>query len=652
MSAVLDKLVWFFTNADAHQVVAPLIVPFAIAFGLYQSHYPWVLLRSAWQRAFGDGFVPFEPGTAPSLAMTMPTLLRNRDELNALIGSLKSAVASGYPGRVTIVAVIDGLDVAPDLVRELRAFVATHPLPSGVTLRVTGSGPRVGKAMAGDLGVQHIVRLAQQGVIPERPRIFFNMDSDCELGSHALERMVRALQRPGRVSGKPAMIVTSHVSIRESEYFRSWREVFSLRGMIAVTVAREYLVAIGLGRTNAMRVLPQNGASGALYCTWMDVVEAAPAWGRFLGELTLLDWVRWWFGAAPPVFDPHRSDPLPEAMTGMGEDTWMSWLACAARWDGARVTMALPSTPAHAIWYALVAFTSRPFRYDPRAKIYTTTPTTMRGLFNQRVRWNVSRIWTVQCWGVGLLYHLSIGIPALIDVVVATLFQAVVVAALILSPFAGPVPAMAPALFVLVELAYLAERVLGTSIAMIADPDERGQWKKLLGLPMAGIFHIAFNVITTVYGFGRQVFGHGYNDGFAPEATLVAGGTARIALGFRIRRFYGLAWRSVVHGDVPLGWFWLGWHRTPWTPNGYEGWTTGQRPASVLSSSTVDGASSPAQIASLLPDPVAAAPVALDHGGASASFDMDLAPDSGIRERPSLVRASRARDVLGTESVA
>jgi len=33
----------------------------------------------------------------------------------------------------------------------------------------------------------------------------------------------------------------------------------------------------------------------------------------------------------------------------------------------------------------------------------------------------------------------------------------------------------------------------------------------------------------------------------------------------------------VIHNDVPLGAFWFGWHETPWTPNGFEGWTRGKK---------------------------------------------------------------------------
>lgn len=624
MDALFNKFIWFFTNADAHQVVAPLVIPFAIAFGLYQSHYPFVLLRALYQRVFGDGFVPLTKENAPTLGMTMPTLLRNQDDFDGLTTGIGSALRHGYPGKLVLVAVIDGLDVAPKLVDALRAWAAAQDIPENIHLHITGSPTRVGKATAGDLGIRTIVELCDG----EAPPIYFNMDADCELGPHALERMVIALQRPSRITKEPAMIVTSHVSIREADYWKGVRHFFTLKGQIAVTVAREYLVAIGLGRHNAFRMLPQNGASGALYCTWFPVVEAAPHYAAFLNTLKWGDWVKWWFGAAPPRFDMHAIAPLPEAMTGMGEDTWMSWLAIAARFENGKITLAFPRTPAHALWYAFVGFFARPFRYDPHAKIYTTTPTNLKSLFSQRVRWNISRIWTVQCWGPALLYHLVIGIPAIFDVVLATAFQAVIAGGLILAPIlGGDTPAMAPALFLLVELGYFVERMLGTSIAMVADRGEKGRWKKFLGLPFAGIFHIAFNVVTTVVGFVKQVFGNGYNDKFAPEATLIKGATSRVALGYRIRRFYGLCVRSVIVGDVPLGAFWFGWHKTKWTPNGYEGWTTGKVPA------VVRPIEEPAQAPMTLPTLAPVMQMATSTVESNASSD-DV-PDSGVRRRPS-----------------
>ena len=133
--------------------------------------------------------------------------------------------------------------------------------------------------------------------------------------------------------------------------------------------------------------------------------------------------------------------------------------------------------------------------------------------------------------------------------------------------------------------------------------------------------------MTTVVGFVKQVFGNGYNDKFAPEATLIKGATSRIALGFRIRRFYGLCVRSVIVGDVPLGAFWFGWHKTKWTPNGYEGWTTGKVPA------VVRPIEEPAQTPMTLPTLAPVLQMATSAADSNASSD-DV-PDSGVRRRPS-----------------
>jgi hypothetical protein len=46
-----------------------------------------------------------------------------------------------------------------------------------------------------------------------------------------------------------------------------------------------------------------------------------------------------------------------------------------------------------------------------------------------------------------------------------------------------------------------------------------------------------------------------------------------------VQRAFRLALRAVISGDVPLGWFWLGWSKTRWTPNGYEGWDEGRTKA-------------------------------------------------------------------------
>src|SRR5699024_2689422 len=134
-----------------------------------------------------------------------------------------------------------------------------------------------------------------------KPELFFNMDADSELGERALERMALRLVSPSALTGKPGSIVTSHVAVPSEFYWRGYRRLSSVRGMLALLVAREYLVSIGLGRYN-LRLIPRTGVSGALYCTWFEVMRVAPYYARFLRELRPKEWLAWWAGARPPSF--------------------------------------------------------------------------------------------------------------------------------------------------------------------------------------------------------------------------------------------------------------------------------------------------------------------------------------------------------------
>jgi hypothetical protein len=98
-----------------------------------------------------------------------------------------------------------------------------------------------------------------------------------------------------------------------------------------------------------------------------------------------------------------------------------------------------------------------------------------------------------------------------------------------------------------------------------------------LCLPIAPLYQLVFNWLPGTVGVSSDVLFFGNQTGFAPEWTLRKGGSVRIALLFRLRRAALLAIRALLHGDVPLGTFWLGWRETPWTPSGFEGWTTGKR---------------------------------------------------------------------------
>ncbi|HJL14741.1 MAG TPA: hypothetical protein RMH99_03740 [Sandaracinaceae bacterium LLY-WYZ-13_1] len=561
---LFHQTIWFFNQAGLPEVLGALLIPMGLGIALYQLNYLWIAGRELAWRAAGR---PEERlGEAPTAALTIPSLLRRPDELEGICTAMQSACANGYPGTLHVVAAVDGRRAAPHLYAALERWVDEHPSPDHVRLHVTATPVRSGKAVAIDVGVRYLARTA-----PERPRLFFNMDADCELGPRALERLAHRLTRLCPWTREPARIVTSHVAVRPEVYWRGWRHFFSMAGQLELSVAREYLVSIGLGRHNS-RLLPHTGASGALYVTWFDVLDAAPRYATYLRTLTPLHWLRWLIGHAPPSFEAMRDrlEANPCAVAGMGDDTWISWMALAGRWRSGRLEFDLPRTPAHASGRAVVSFLFRPFRYAPRAFIFTSTPTTLRSLYRQRVRWNVSRIWTTQRWYPALLFDWSLGLPVAADILITVTANLLAVLGLVLVPMTDA-PTMWFPLILVVVGGFAAQRLLSTLLGLLL-LEHRGRWRLLLALPQAGLYHFVVNILSTVDGFARQVLGFGMRTGFAPEETLKRGGVGRIALAFRVRRALGLMVRSVIRGDVPLGAFWLGWGETPWTRDGYDGW--------------------------------------------------------------------------------
>jgi hypothetical protein len=116
----------------------------------------------------------------------------------------------------------------------------------------------------------------------------------------------------------------------------------------------------------------------------------------------------------------------------------------------------------------------------------------------------------------------------------------------------------------------------------------------VLALPLSPLYAICFTYAPTVVGAVNDVLLFGNVTGFAPETTLIRGGSSRIALLYRARRALLLSVRAARRGDVPWGTFWFGWGATSYTPSGYEGWTSGKRPPPVLPvSARARGASVP-----------------------------------------------------------
>jgi hypothetical protein len=134
-------------------------------------------------------------------------------------------------------------------------------------------------------------------------------------------------------------------------------------------------------------------------------------------------------------------------------------------------------------------------------------------------------------------------------------------------------------------MGYVAQTLAYTVYSVLALALER-EWRRflpaLICLPLSPAYLIGINFFACAYGVVKDVFLNGNETNFAPEWTLEKGKTERIAILFRMRRFLLLSVRALVFGDVPFGAFWFGWARTPWTPSGYDGWTTRKKPRSIL----------------------------------------------------------------------
>jgi hypothetical protein len=571
----MQTVFWFLSTWQAMDVAHMLWRPLLAMLALYHSGDVFIVAGLLCRR-----FLPgrLSTGPLPDAVVLVPTLLASRDDLEKLQSAVLSVLTNGYPGRLTVVVAVDEAARAPTLAAELGLFLAHVERPGLARTLLVPVPRRVGKALAMEHGLERLRALVASGAVGAMPPLFFNLDADSALGPRALEHMARRLTTPRGLFGERPMIVASNVRVRPSHRWRGWRHFLTMRGQLALQVAREYAAFIAIGRHTA-RLMPVTGVSGALYATWTRLHLEAPYFGRFLTTLRWRDWGRWWLGRGAPRYEPSRLEPHLAAGIGPGDDTWVAWLAMGARWKGDRLDLALPATPWQALVELVRGFISRPIAYEPLGVVATSTPVTVKALFKQRKRWNSSRLWLVQRRGLSLFFSWSVGAFVLVDLGLMLATQLVTAAGLLVWPFLAR-PSMWLPMALAVQLVFLALQAKTTLLAMAQDEELRDP-RLLLALPLCGLFHQVFNVGTAVVGLWQDVLGRGVDTGFAPAASLEANGTGRLALGYRLGRALRLAWRALVKGDVPLGWFWLGWHETRWTANGYRGWSA-PRPGAVV----------------------------------------------------------------------
>ncbi len=579
----MESLLWSLRSYADFQIAWPIALGMALSILVVQHDFYLLLARFLARAAFGrsDGFAPRGPGERPSGIVIIPALLRGPDDFKAITTTVESSATNGYPGELLVVASVDGRTEKPALYRELRAWIAAQKYPRNVRVELTGTDVREGKMMAVEAGVTHAKRLVARGELAKFPDVYFSIDGDGTLGPHALERLAHELARRHFWTGNRRHVVSGKICIRPDLIWQGWRAFFTVAGQIYAQVGREFLVS-NVARHN-WKVMPMMGIPGALYCTWSEVLLEAPRYMRFMQGLRIVDWLKWWVGCAPPKFSESDAAPLPEALTGASDDTCIAFLASIAHWKDGRLSFDAPRTPLHAFGRLLFAYlVERSHQYEPEARVWTYTPATVKGLWRQRVRWNSSRFECAGRFWRSFLYHWELGFPTsthllhVIDVVLNVSLYYVVLPYYVLGK--------PQAVFAYV-IGYACQTISYTLYSLMAlamERDYRRCWRALFALPLAPIYVIVVNFFGCVNGVVRDLVLFGNWTNFAPEETLMKGNCERVALLFRARRFLTLALRSVLHGDVPFGAFWLGWTETPWTPSGFEGWTTGKKPRPIL----------------------------------------------------------------------
>ena len=575
----MESVAWALRTLSGFTIGVPIVELLSFVLLVWWD-YPIMLGWLLAARAFAPASSPSNVTAAclPVLVV-IPSLLRKHDELTSMMSTVASVATNGYPGDLLIVVSIDGTRDSPQLYGELQAWAARQRYGDRHWLYVTGTEGRRSKPMAIEQAIDFVKGLVRDGVHPAFPPIYVSTDADADLGEDALLVIVRRLQRRHRLTGWPARAVAGGLHVRGNVFWRGWRRFFTIEGQLNLQVAREYYVS-NVSRYN-IRWLPSTGVPGAFYCTWSEIFLSIPSFLGYLRTLRLRHWIGWWVGIAPPRFSDSRAAPTPERMAGDTDDTVSAYVASLVRYEGGRFVFDPPRTPLHALFFMLRGlFIDRALQYEPRARVFTSSPTTMKSLLKQRTRWNASRLeLTGRLWPA-FGYNWMLGLPALL--IVAFMIRSIILG--FIGYFVVPALFWSSHSLTLAILAYFGSILVATMLTActLAMNGELRYWRLLFAVPLWPVYTVYFNWLAAAIGVTSDLLFFGNVTGFAPEETLIRGGSSRVALMFRARRVLHLAVRSVVRGDVPLGRFWFGWGETKWTPNGYEGWTSGKRRRAIV----------------------------------------------------------------------
>lgn len=588
----MELFLWSLNARDAFSYAWPVLALLLAFFAFSYIDFPILLVSYFFRMALGHRLpkpLTLDAGNAPHALIIIPSLLRNDDDFGAIVLTVESCARNRYPGPLLVVASVDGANESAAMVTKLREYFRAQNYPRNVAVAVGGTPGRLGKMMAVEAGVQLVQDLVADGRLEKFPSIYFSIDGDGELGPHALRRMVEALLTPHRLTRRPHRVIAGKCYIRPELFwqgftFDSLKNFFTVKGQIYRQVSREFVVS-NIPRFN-LRPKPQICIPGGLYCTWSDLLLQAPKYMGFMRTIRFRDWVKWWLGFGPPQFSKSTAEPLPEALTGPSDDTCISFLAQMATWKDGKLSLDAPRTPLHALGRLCRSYLfERTPGYAPEARVLTYTPSTLNGLWVQRVRWNASRFECSYRFKNAFAFHWEVGVPVSFHwLQLSTFFQAAFFYVFLPYNLMGTVGAGQA--FIIGYLTQMLVSTVAVSLALVLEKQRSQFWPVLLCLPVAPFYSVSINFFAGLVGISKDLFFYGNSTKFAPEWTLKKGGTVRIALLYRVRRFLALCVRAIRVGDVPFGSFWWGWRETKWTPNGYEGWTTGK--STVLVAPDVD----------------------------------------------------------------
>jgi cellulose synthase/poly-beta-1,6-N-acetylglucosamine synthase-like glycosyltransferase len=580
----MEQILWSLKARDHFTLAWPIIIGIVLGLILYNFDILTIAILRAWQGLIrGDGsYCKFTPmpkgqGKRPTALVIIPSLLRNMEDYNSYINSIESCAKNEYPDELTIVVSVDGSEENPKLFQNLKDWIKAQSYPNNVRVRVCHNKVRLGKIMAVEKGFQYMKSLVAAGEYTEVPTLYFSVDADSTLSENALERLASRIMTPHPITKNLRRAVAGQTCVHMHEFWQGWKKYFTIQGQIYLSTARQYLF-YGMYRYN-YNILPFISLPGPLYCTWSYVMLEAPHYMGYLQRIKLVDFFKWWVGVPCPTYKGHEEKPLAESLGGNTDDTAVSIVLSITSWRNGKLVFEQPRTPLHAFGRMLWAwFVERSLDYDPDAKVWTYTPSTIKGLWSQRTRWNSCRVECAGRYFKAFLFHWNVAFPYMFQLakVIFIVLRGVIVFGLLPFVLFGNIGIVAT--MIMGFTVSVISCVIYTLVALALDSERRKFWRMIFAVPFDGIYSLVFGFATASNGVIKDIFGYGINTRFIPEETLIIGRSQRIAIAYRVRRFITMCIRSIRYADVPYGSWWFGFRENlPYVQSGYKGWTSGKK---------------------------------------------------------------------------